>query len=178
MIPSGRVFNISSGKQKKSFKGSKADDGSLLRVCWTSPHHTACWISVRFRHFKFNIVHMFYRFRWTHLDCMWQPAAQIRISACLTSEPESVWLPSSATLVNTELAVLHLDLFLVLANLWRIGKCFHFFPFLKFFFNWSVKTCKLIVLHCHSELKKQMTPNISGLSEYMWGKMWGKIRLN
>ncbi|XP_034169305.2 mitogen-activated protein kinase-binding protein 1 isoform X1 [Pangasianodon hypophthalmus] len=27
-----RVFNISSGKQKKSFKGSQAEDGSLLRV--------------------------------------------------------------------------------------------------------------------------------------------------
>lgn len=31
-----RIFNISSGKQKKLFKGSLSEDGSLLRVTFPS----------------------------------------------------------------------------------------------------------------------------------------------
>lgn len=35
-----RIFNISSGKQKKLYKGSVSEDGSLLRVTLSSTHST------------------------------------------------------------------------------------------------------------------------------------------
>lgn len=40
-FPSGRrIFNISSGKQKKLYKGSLSEDGSLLRVTFSSTVHS------------------------------------------------------------------------------------------------------------------------------------------
>lgn len=94
-----RIFNISSGKQKKLYKGSQSEDGSLLRVRFSStlhmpfpPLYVHSVLTVElFRPGRFSLIRQVN---------MWPPAAPIKTSASLNSALGSASPRCLATLVT------------------------------------------------------------------------------
>lgn len=84
-----RVLNISSGKQKRSYKGSERDEGHVLKVYFSktrlSDLHVVDMYSCKSNNREFSC-----RLRWIRLVCMWPSAVLIRPSVSLTSGQESV----------------------------------------------------------------------------------------
>lgn len=93
-----RIFNINSGKQKKVYKGSLSEDGSLIRVTFlaAAPHPS---LSL---HRLLTLSSLFcpHRYSWIRPVNTWPPAAPIKTSASLNSAPGNVWPRCSDTLVT------------------------------------------------------------------------------
>lgn len=98
-----RIFNISSGEQKKLYKGSLSEDGSLLRVTFFSTMHTPQAIPFLYTvHSSYNRTLCIWSCRYRSIlqVNMWLPAAPIKTLALLTSTLESVLPPCLDTQVT------------------------------------------------------------------------------
>ena len=89
-----RIFNISSGKQKKLYKGSLSEDGSLLRVTSSSALLKPFLLTCRINSVCLTWILFFFfhpgRFSSIRRVSTWPPAAPTKTSASLTSTPGSV----------------------------------------------------------------------------------------
>lgn len=95
-----RIFNISNSKQKKLFKGSQGDDGTLIKVCCCFHGDSTCGPSVCGQVMTASSIIFLLRCRSTPRVSTSPPPAQTRTSAYLTSTQESVWPPCSVTQVS------------------------------------------------------------------------------
>lgn len=90
-----RIFNISNGKQKKLYKGSQGEDGTLIKVqrfLWGHGHGCGQVLTA------FSSVPL--RCRLIRQVSTSPPPVQTRTLAYLTSTQESVWPPCSDTQVR------------------------------------------------------------------------------
>lgn len=95
-----RIFNISNGKQKKLYKGSQGEDGTLIKVqrfLCVNGHGCGQVLTA------FSSVPL--RCRLIRQVFTSPPPVQTRTSAYLTSTQESVWPPCSDTQVRNCMCV-------------------------------------------------------------------------
>lgn len=94
-----RIFNINSGKQKKLYKGSLGEDGSLIRVTFLGPAHSP----FRYLHTASALSSLLYPHRYSLIRPAntWPPAAPTKTSASLISSPGNVW-PRCLDILVTE----------------------------------------------------------------------------
>lgn len=101
-----RIFNISSGKQKKLFKGSQGEDGTLIKVRTQegAPDRGSgtewCWMGGTGTSRVLQLHTLLLRCRQTPQGSTLPPAVLTRISPFLTSPQASVWPPCLATQVS------------------------------------------------------------------------------
>lgn len=103
-----RIFNISSGKQKKLFKGSQGEDGTLIKVRaqedgpWAREreHWGTRWKGTGASLVLCQLCVLLHRCRRTPQGSTSPPAVLTRTSPFLTSPQASAWPPCLATQVS------------------------------------------------------------------------------